>query len=188
MASPFLVSTLVVAIAEIGDKTQLLSLLLAARYRRPVPIICGIFIATVVNHALAAWVGEWIRAQMAPDTLRWMLGLSLLAIAAWTLRPDRIEGEIREAGRYGLLALTVVVFFLAEIGDKTQVATVVLAAQYQALASVVVGTTLGMLIANAPVVLLGAALADRIPMRAVRLVAAALFAAMGGLALTGYSP
>jgi len=185
VTTAFLVSTLVVAIAEIGDKTQLLSLLLAARFRNPLPIIVGIFFATVANHALAALLGEWVRAQFDPDALRWVLGLSLLAIAGWTLKPDKLDAEVKQAGRYGVFLLTFVVFFIAEMGDKTQIATVVLAAQYQALIAVVLGTTLGMMIANVPAVLLGSAMAHRIPLRAVRVSAALLFAVLGVLALVG---
>jgi len=185
MTTAFLVSTLVVAIAEIGDKTQLLSLVLAARFRKPLPIIAGIFFATLANHALAALLGEWVRAQFHPDTLRWVLGLSLLAIAGWALKPDKIDAEVKQVGRYGVFLLTFVVFFIAEIGDKTQIATVVLAAQYQALVAVVLGTTLGMMIANVPAVLLGSAMAHRIPLRAVRICAALLFAVLGALALAG---
>ena len=185
MTTAFLVSTLVVAIAEIGDKTQLLSLLLAARFRRPLPIIVGIFCATAANHALAALFGEWVRAQFDPGTLRWVLGLSLLAIAGWTLKPDKLDAELKHVGRYGVFLLTFAVFFVVEIGDKTQIATVVLAAQYQALFAVVLGTTLGMMIANVPAVLLGAAMAHRIPLRAVRVSAALLFVVLGVLALVG---
>ena len=185
MTTAFLVSTLVVAIAEIGDKTQLLSLLLATRFRKPLPIIAGILFATLANHALAALFGEWVRAQFHPDTLRWVLGLSLLAIAGWALKPDTLDAEVRQAGRYGVFLLTLVVFFFVEVGDKTQIATVVLAAQYQALVAVVLGTTLGMMIANVPAVLLGAAMAHRIPLRAVRICAALLFAVLGVLALAG---
>lgn len=187
MTASFLVSTVVVAVAEIGDKTQLLSLLLAARFRKPLPIIVGILLATLLNHALAGLLGEWVRAQLSPDTLRWALGLSLLAIAVWTLKPDKFEGQVTQAGRYGVFALSFVMFFLAEIGDKTQIATVVLAAQYQALVAVVLGTTLGMMLANVPVVLLGNALAQRIPLKAVRVCAAVIFAALGALALSGLS-
>jgi Ca2+/H+ antiporter, TMEM165/GDT1 family len=185
MTTAFLVSIAVVALAEIGDKTQLLSLLLAARFRRPVPIIAGIAVATLANHALAAWVGEWVRAQLGADTLRWAIGLSMIAIGAWALRADRLEGDYEKKGRWGVFALTCVVFFLVEIGDKTQIATVVLAAQYHALAAVVLGTTAGMLIANAPVVVFSHRFADRIPLKWVRLAAAAMFAGLGVLALTG---
>jgi putative Ca2+/H+ antiporter (TMEM165/GDT1 family) len=181
----FLMSTLVVALAEIGDKTQLLSLLLAARYKKPLPIIAGILVATLANHFIAGALGEWIRSLLAPEVLRWIVGGSLLAIAAWTLKPDKLDGEVKESTRYGVFALTCVVFFLAEIGDKTQIATIVLAAKYQALAAVVIGTTLGMMIANVPVVFFGSAAAHRIPFRTVRLVTALLFAALGVAALLG---
>jgi len=174
---------LVVAIAEVGDKTQLLSLLLAARYRKPLPIVFGILVATLANHFLAGALGEWIRSLFSPAVLRWIVGGSLLAVAAWTLVPDKLDEDLRMPGRYGVFAITCVAFFLAEMGDKTQVATVILAAKYHALALVVVGTTLGMLIANVPVVYLGSAGANRIPFRAVRIVAALLFAAMGLAAL-----
>ena len=181
----FLASTLAVALAEIGDKTQLLSLLLTARYREPLPIILGILVATLANHAAAGALGEWIRSLLSPEVMRWIVGASLLAIAAWTLKPDKLEGEVKERGRYGVFALTCVVFFIAEIGDKTQIATIVLAAKYDALMLVVIGTTLGMMIANVPVVYLGSAAAHRIPFRAVRIVAALLFAVLGVLALGG---
>ena len=180
---PFLASLLVVAVAEVGDKTQLLSLLLAARYRKPLPIIAGILVATLANHFAAGALGEWIRSLISADVLRWIVGGSLLAVAAWTLVPDKLDEDLRMPGRYGVFAITCVAFFIAEIGDKTQVATVILAAKYHALALVVVGTTLGMLIANVPVVYLGTAGANRIPFRAVRIVAALLFAAMGLAAL-----
>jgi putative Ca2+/H+ antiporter (TMEM165/GDT1 family) len=183
--SAFLVSAFVVAVAEIGDKTQLLSLLLAARYRRPVPIVAGILVATIANHALAALLGEWVRAQFDAATLRWVLGLSLLAVAAWVLKPDRMDAEVGEAGRRGVFLLSFLAFFVAEIGDKTQVATVVLAAQYHALPVVVLGTTVGMMAANVPAVLLGSAFAPRIPLRAVRAVAALSFAVLGVLVLAG---
>jgi Ca2+/H+ antiporter, TMEM165/GDT1 family len=182
----FLVSTAVVAIAEIGDKTQLLSLLLAARYRKPVPIVAGILVATLANHALAAAVGMWVRGLVAPDVLRWLLGLSLLAIAGWTLIPDRLDGDVRK-GRWGVFMLTLGAFFLAEMGDKTQAATVALAAQYDALIAVVMGTTLGMMIANVPAVVLGNSMSTRLPLRAIRIAAAALFAVLGVLAIVGVS-
>jgi Ca2+/H+ antiporter, TMEM165/GDT1 family len=175
-----LVSTFAVAIAEIGDKTQLLSLVLAARYRRPLPIIAGIFVATIANHALAALAGEWIRTSLGPDTLRWLVGLSFLAVAAWTLVPDKLDAsDAQVRGRHGIFWITVVTFFLAEMGDKTQVATVLLGAKYEAVTMVVLGTTLGMMIANVPAVLLGHAAAPRVPMRLVRAVAATLFAVIG---------
>jgi len=184
--SALLVSTFVVAVAEIGDKTQLLSLLLAARFRKPIPIIAGIAVATLANHALAALVGEGVRAQLGPEALRWAIGLSMLAIAAWALRPDRYDGSVERRGRWGVFAVTCVAFFLVEIGDKTQIATVVLAAQYHALVAVVLGTTAGMLIANIPVVLFAHRFADRVPLQWVRIAAAAMFAALGALALAGY--
>lgn len=175
-----LLSTLAVAIAEIGDKTQLLSLVLAARYRRPWAICLGIFAATLLNHALAGAFGMLVARWLPPQALHWLVGLSFLAVAAWTLVPDKLDDENAPAltGR-GVFIATLIAFFIAEIGDKTQVATVVLAAQYSPLWLVVVGTTLGMLIANVPVVLLGSKLADRLPLRTARIAAALLFAAMG---------
>ena len=176
----FLISTGVVALAEMGDKTQLLSLLLAARYRRPMPIILGILLATLVNHALAGAVGAWVQAWMGPQLLRWVLGLSFLAMAVWVLIPDRLdEDEATRSPRWGVLATTFIAFFLAEMGDKTQVATVALGARYDALAAVVAGTTLGMMVANAPAVLAGDRLTARVPIARVHQVAAALFAALG---------
>lgn len=185
MPGSFLVSTAVVSVAEIGDKTQLLSLLLAARYRKPVPIIAGILVATLLNHALAALVGEWLRGLMSPEIARWVLGLSLLAIAAWTLKPDKLDDAAPVATRWGVFAVTLASFFLAEMGDKTQVATVVMAAEYRDLWSVVTGTTLGMMIANVPAVLLGAAAAHKLPLKAVRLCAALLFFVLGVVILAG---
>jgi putative Ca2+/H+ antiporter (TMEM165/GDT1 family) len=185
MPGSFFVSTAVVSVAEIGDKTQLLSLLLAARYRRPVPIIAGILVATLLNHALAALVGEWLRGLMSPEIARWVLGLSLLAIAAWTLKPDKLDGNVPPATRWGVFAVTLGSFFLAEMGDKTQVATVVMAAEYRNLWSVVMGTTLGMMVANVPVVLLGGAAADKLPLKLVRACAAILFAGLGAAILLG---
>lgn len=185
MATSLLVSTVVVAVAEIGDKTQLLSLLLAARFRKPVPIIAGIALATLANHSIAALAGEWVRAQLSPEALRWAIGLSMLAIAAWALRPDRYDGRVQQRGRWGVFAITCVAFFLVEIGDKTQIATIVLAAQYHALIAVVLGTTAGMLIANAPVVVFAHRFTDRVPIKWVRIAASAMFAGLGVLALTG---
>jgi putative Ca2+/H+ antiporter (TMEM165/GDT1 family) len=182
----FLTSTLVVALAEIGDKTQLLSLLLAARYKRPLPIVAGILIATLANHFVAGAFGAWVSSLFSPQILRWIVGVSLLAIAAWTLKPDKFDGEVRESTRYGLFALTCVVFFVAEIGDKTQIATIVLAARYQSLVAVVTGTTLGMMIANVPVVFLGSVAAHRIPFKLVRVIAAIVFAVLGVAALAGW--
>ncbi len=175
------------AVGEIGDKTQLLALLLSARYRRPVPIILGILCATLLNHALAGLLGGWIRASIGPDTLRWGLGVSFLAIAAWALKPDKIDAEPQTIGKYGVFAVTLVAFFLAEMGDKTQIATVALAARFESLAAVVVGTTAGMLLANVPAVFLADRASTRIPFKAIRYIAAALFAAMGIAALAGFS-
>jgi putative Ca2+/H+ antiporter (TMEM165/GDT1 family) len=175
---PLFVSTLAVAVAEIGDKTQVLALLLAARFRRPLPIIAGILAATVLNHALAAWLGAVAAHWLTPEVLRWIVAGSFLAIAAWTLRPDAIDDTQSLPGRNAFLATTLA-FFVAEIGDKTQVATVLLAARYSPLWEVVIGTTLGMLLANVPVVLLGSRFANRLPLRAARIAAALLFLALG---------
>ena len=173
------VSTLAVAVAEIGDKTQLLALVLAARYRRPWPIIAGILAATLLNHALAAWFGSLVTAWVDPQWLRWGVVLSFLAVAAWALVPDKLdEGEVK-APRFGPFVATLVAFFIVEIGDKTQVATIVLAAQYSPLWQVIAGTTLGMAVANVPVVLLGARFAAKLPLKAARWAAAALFAGLG---------
>lgn len=175
-----LLSTGVVVLAEMGDKTQLLALLLAARFKRPWPIVAGILVATVLNHALAGAVGAWVQASLSPSTLRWALGLSFLAMAGWTLIPDRIEDDdAAVAQKHGVFLATLVTFFLAEMGDKTQLATVALAVHYAAPVAVVVGTTLGMLIADVPVVFVGERLARRIPMRLVHGVAALIFAALG---------
>ncbi|OYU26633.1 MAG: hypothetical protein CFE41_14930 [Burkholderiales bacterium PBB2] len=183
----FLVSTGIVALAEIGDKTQLLAFLLAARFRKPLPIILGIFIATVVNHAGAGALGAWITAQVSPTVMRWVLGVGFIAMAVWTLIPDKIDEE-EEGGKglkLGVLGTTIVAFFLAEMGDKTQIATVALAAQYHAFVAVVAGTTLGMMIANVPAVLLGERIAGRIPVRLVHGIAAAIFAVIGVATLAG---
>ena len=174
------VSTAAVAIAEIGDKTQLLSLILAAKYRRPWPICLGILIATLLNHALARSAGALIAAWFSPQTLKWMVALSFFAVAAWTLIPDQVDedGALRGGG-HGVLVATTLAFFLAEMGDKTQIATIVLAAQYPPLWQVIAGTTLGMLLANVPVVWLGARFAAKLPLKAARIGAAILFAALG---------
>lgn len=173
------ISTLIVALAEIGDKTQLLALLLAARYRRPAPIIWGILIATLINHALAGVVGNWVSTLVSPAILSWVLAASFAAVALWTLVPDKLEADEAARGRYfGPFLATLVAFFLAEMGDKTQVATVMLAAQYSDLLLVVLGTTLGMLLANVPVVLVGNFAADRLPLTLIRRIAAIGFAAL----------
>ncbi|WP_137891583.1 TMEM165/GDT1 family protein [Ramlibacter sp. 2FC] len=180
----FLVSTGLVALAEMGDKTQLLSLLLAARFRKPWPIVLGILVATLANHALAGALGTWVTRLMGPELLRWVLGGSFLAMAVWMLIPDKLdEGEGGNAPRLGVFGTTLLAFFLAEMGDKTQVATVMLAAQYQAWVWVVAGTTLGMMLANAPVVWLGDAITRRVPIRVVHLASAAVFAGLGAFAL-----
>jgi putative Ca2+/H+ antiporter (TMEM165/GDT1 family) len=183
----FFVSTLVVAVGEIGDKTQLLALVLAARFGRPVPILAGILVATVFNHALAGLLGGWIRAVVDPDVLKWMLGASFLAIAAWAIKADQLdEAEARPESEYGVFLVTLVAFFLAEIGDKTQLATVALAAKFDSLGAVVAGTTAGMLVADAPAVLLGGKASLIIPVKTIRYVAAALFAAMGIAVFAGF--
>ncbi|OBS31429.1 hypothetical protein A9O67_02050 [Tepidimonas fonticaldi] len=180
------VSTGVVALAEIGDKTQLLAFLLAARFKKPLPIILGILVATLANHGLAGALGAWITATVSPQVLRWVLGLSFIAMAVWTLIPDEIEeDEVSIARRFGVFGATLVTFFLAEMGDKTQIATVAMAVHYAAPLMVVIGTTLGMLIADVPAVFVGDKLANRIPMRLVHGVAAAIFAGLGVLTLMG---
>ena len=178
------VSTGVVALAEIGDKTQLLAFILAARFKKPLPIIAGIFLATIVNHGLAGALGAWITATITPEVLRWVLGVSFLAMAVWTLIPDKIEEEETQvAQRFGVFGATLVTFFLAEMGDKTQIATVAMAAHYPDPLLVVAGTTLGMLIADIPAVFVGDRFAARIPLKLVHGIAAAMFAVMGVLAL-----
>lgn len=179
----FLVSTGVVALGEIGDKTQLLAMLLAARFKRPLPIILGILVATLANHAGAGLVGDAVARMLGPDLLRWIVGLSFIGIAGWMLVPDTLEGEPTSAPRLGVFASTVVAFFLAEMGDKTQIATVALAARYSDLSAVVVGTTLGMMLANVPAVYLGERVAQKVSMRAVHGIAAAVFVLLGAGAL-----
>lgn len=182
---PFLVSTGIVALAEIGDKTQLLAFILAAKFRRPWPILWGILLATLVNHGFAGAIGQWLTTLISPETLRWILGISFLAMAGWILIPDEFDEEDAKLARFGVFTTTLIAFFLAEMGDKTQVATVALAAQYQALAWVVAGTTLGMMLANAPAVMLGDRIADKMPTRLVHGIAAAIFAVLGVLTLLG---
>jgi len=180
----FLVSMVVVALGEIGDKTQLLALMLAARLRKPVPIILGIVVATLFNHTLAGLAGGWVRQMVPAMYLRWLLALSFLAVALWALKPDKIDDEAPVSySHLGAFMFTVVAFFLAEIGDKTQVATVMLAARFDNLVAVVAGTTLGMLIADVPVVLVGKLAANRIPFKAVRIVAAGLFTVLAVVTL-----
>ena len=181
-----LVSTGVVALAEIGDKTQLLAFILAARFKKPVPIILGIVVATVVNHGLAGALGAWITTAVSPEILRWVLGLSFIGMAVWTMIPDKIEEEETQvAKRFGVFGATLVTFFLAEMGDKTQIATIALAAHYASPVMVVIGTTLGMLIADVPAVFVGDKLATKIPMKLVHSIAAAIFALLGAATLLG---
>ena len=181
-----LVSTGVVALAEIGDKTQLLAFILAARFKKPLPIILGILVATLVNHGIAGALGAWITAMISPEILCWVLGLSFIGMAIWTLVPDKIEDEETQiAQRLGVFGATLVTFFFAEMGDKTQIATVAMAAHYATPVLVVIGTTLGMLIADVPAVFVGDKLASRIPMRLVHAVAAMIFALLGIATLLG---
>ena len=181
-----LVSTGVVALAEIGDKTQLLAFILAARFKKPVPIILGILFATVLNHGLAGALGAWITSAISPEVLRWVLGLSFIGMAIWTMIPDKIEEEETQvAKRFGVFGATFITFFLAEMGDKTQIATVAMAAHYAQPLMVVIGTTLGMLIADVPAVFIGDKLANKIPMKLVHSVAAAIFALLGLATLLG---
>ncbi len=181
----FLVSTGIVALAEIGDKTQLLAFILAARFRKPLPIVLGILIATLANHGVAGALGAWITTVVSPEILRMVLGLSFIAMAIWVLIPDKFEETNATLTRFGVFGTTLITFFLAEIGDKTQVATVALAAQYHALGLVVLGTTLGMMIANVPAVFLGERIAHKIPVRLVHGIAAAIFAVLGVATLLG---
>ncbi|MCK6433047.1 MAG: TMEM165/GDT1 family protein [Burkholderiaceae bacterium] len=180
----FLVSTGVVALGEMGDKTQLLAIVLAAMFRRPWPIVAGILVATLANHGAAGALGGWVAGALGPDVMRWLIGVSFLAMALWMLVPDQID-EKNAAGRqrFGVFGTTVVAFFLAEMGDKTQIATVALAARYEDVVSVVVGTTLGMMLANSPAVFLGDRIAQRVSMRLVHGVASAIFAVLGVLTL-----
>ena len=183
----FLVSTGIVALGEMGDKTQLLAVLLAARFRKPMPIVLGILVATVANHAMAGALGGMLAAWMGPQWLRWVIGGSFLAMAIWMLVPDKLD-DVETEGRgqrLGVFGTTVLAFFLAEMGDKTQIATIALAAQYQSLAMVVAGTTLGMMLANVPAVILGDRIANRIPVRLVHGIAAAIFAVLGVATLLG---
>jgi putative Ca2+/H+ antiporter (TMEM165/GDT1 family) len=181
-----LVSTGVVALAEIGDKTQLLAFILAARFKKPVPIILGILVATIINHGLAGALGAWITSAVTPEILRWVLGISFIGMAIWTMIPDKIEEEeTKVAQKFGVFGATLITFFLAEMGDKTQIATVAMAAHYAAPLLVVIGTTLGMLIADVPAVFLGDKLANKIPMKLVHSIAAAIFAILGIATLFG---
>jgi putative Ca2+/H+ antiporter (TMEM165/GDT1 family) len=183
---PLLVSTGVVALAEVGDKTQLLAFILAARFKKPVPIILGILAATIVNHGLAGALGAWITSAISPEILRWVLGLSFIGMAVWTMIPDKIEDEeTHVAMKFGVFGATSITFFLAEMGDKTQIATVAMVAHYAAPLMVVMGTTLGMLVADVPAVFLGDKFANKIPMKLVHSIAAAIFALLGIATLLG---
>ncbi|TXF97852.1 TMEM165/GDT1 family protein [Massilia arenae] len=181
----FLVSTGIVGLAEIGDKTQLLAFLLAARFRRPLPIVLGIFVATVANHAFAAAVGALVSQLLGAGVMRWVLGLSFLAMAAWTMIPDEIDAEEAQLAKYGVFLTTLIAFFVAEMGDKTQVATVALAARYESMAAIVAGTTFGMMLANVPAVYFGERIANRVPLRLVHGIAALIFAVLGIATLLG---
>ncbi|MGK5038409.1 TMEM165/GDT1 family protein [Janthinobacterium sp. LB3P118] len=181
----FLISTGIVGLAEIGDKTQLLAFLLAARFRKPLPIVLAIFVATIANHAFAAAVGAWITSMLGPDVLRWVLGVSFLAMAAWTLIPDKLDEDETKLAKYGVFLTTLIAFFMAEMGDKTQVATVALAARYHDIVSVVLGTTFGMMLANVPAVYLGDKIANRVSLRLVHGIAALVFAVLGVATLLG---
>ena len=175
-----LVSIGIVALAEIGDKTQLLTLVLAARYKKPWPIVAGIFVATLVNHGIAGAVGAWLTQAIGPDAMRWILGVSFIAMAAWMLMPDKLDDEAGASRKVGgVFVTTTVLFFLVEIGDKTQIATIALAARFDSLVAVVMGTTVGMILANAPVAFFGEALAKRLPVRTVHVIAALVFTALG---------
>ncbi len=180
------VSTGVVALAEIGDKTQLLAFLLATRFKKPLPIIAGILVATLLNHSMAGALGAWITATLSPEVLRWILGLSFIGMAIWTLIPDKIEEEeMQVAKKFGVFGATLITFFLAEMGDKTQIAPVAMAAHYPDPVLVVIGTTLGMMIADVPAVFIGDRFAAKIPMKLVHGIAAVMFAAMGVATLLG---
>ena len=173
------VSTGLVALAEIGDKTQLLAFILATRFKKPFPIISGILLATILNHSLAGVIGAWIVSSLSPGTLHWILGLSFIAMAAWTLIPDKLEenktSSLKNLGVFGTTAIT---FFLAEMGDKTQLATVAMVAHYANPIPVVIGTTLGMLVADVPAVFIGDKLGEKLPMRLIRTIVAIIFAAL----------
>jgi putative Ca2+/H+ antiporter (TMEM165/GDT1 family) len=179
----FLVSTGAVALAEIGDKTQLLALVLAVRFRTPLPIIFGILGATLANHSLAAWLGVVAADWISAETLRWIVGISFIAMAGWALIPDKLDSEPKTNARLGAFATTLIAFFLVEIGDKTQIATVALAANFHSVFAVTAGTTLGMMLANVPVVYAGEMAGKRVPLKLMRRIAAALFFILGVAAL-----
>ena len=178
----FLLSTAIVALAEMGDKTQLLALLLAARYQKPVPILIAILLATIINHGLSAALGQWVTTVISPEILLWIISLGFIAMALWMLVPDELDDEtesINKWQRYGVFGATFILFFLAEIGDKTQIATVALAARFDSLVWVMLGTTLGMMLANAPAVFIGNKLADKLPISLIHKVSAVIFLSIG---------
>ncbi|PTQ90633.1 TMEM165/GDT1 family protein [Agitococcus lubricus] len=182
----FVLATILVALAEMGDKTQLLAFLLAARFRQPLPIIAGIFVATIINHAGAGALGVWLTQLIGTDSLRWLLGLGFIAMAAWMLIPDKLEDNMAQSPRFGVFGTTLIAFFLAEMGDKTQIATVALSANYaQDFVWVIIGTTLGMMLANVPAVYLGNHFAQKLPLAWIHGVAALIFAVIGGWILIG---
>ena len=181
----FLISTGIVALAEIGDKTQLLAFILAAKFREPVPIVLGILVATLANHGFAGAVGAWVTTLLSAEALRWILGVSFIAMAVWTLIPDKFDEDDAKLARFGVFGTTLIAFFFAEMGDKTQVATVALAAQFQSLFWVVAGTTVGMMVANVPAVIMGDRIAHKMPVVLVHRVAATIFAVLGVLTLLG---
>jgi putative Ca2+/H+ antiporter (TMEM165/GDT1 family) len=183
----FTISIASIAVGELGDKTQLLSLILATRLRKPMPIVAGIFVATLVNHLIACLVAEWAGTLIRPPILRWVLGISFLAVAAWALVPDKMDDDVKTRGSYGVFALTAITFFLAEMGDKTQIVALALAAKYSDLISVVAGTTLGMMIVNIPTVVFAERATKWVPVKLVRGVAAAIYAVLGVVTLLGYS-
>ncbi|MCF8203505.1 MAG: TMEM165/GDT1 family protein [Methylotenera sp.] len=180
----FLVSTGVVALGEMGDKTQLLAIVLATTFRKPIPIILGIFVATVLNHAAAGALGGWVAQALGPELLRWIVGLSFIAMAGWMLIPDKLDDDVgKQRRQLGVFGTTVLAFFLAEMGDKTQIATVALATRYAEVMQVVLGTTFGMMLANVPAVFLGDRIAKKVSMRVVHGIAALIFAVLGLLTL-----
>ena len=181
----FFISTGIVALAEIGDKTQLLAFILAAKFRKPVPIVLGILVATLANHGFAGAVGAWVTTLLSAEALRWILGVSFIAMAVWTLIPDKFDEDDAKLARFGVFGTTLIAFFFAEMGDKTQVATVALAAQFQSLFWVVAGTTVGMMVANVPAVIMGDRIAHKMPVVLVHRVAATIFAVLGVLTLLG---
>lgn len=184
MITAFLISTGTVALAEIGDKTQLLSLVLAARYRKPWPIILGVLAATLVNHTLAGALGAWLGARLTPELMRWALAISFIGMSIWMLVPDKLGPQKEyKAGKLGIFGITLIAFFIAEIGDKTQLATIALAARFHDFWGVVLGTTVGMMLANVPAILLGDRFAHRLPQRWVHAIAAGIFGVLGVMAM-----